>query len=102
MTGPRIDGNMPTTGPDYRKREWVEAEVLAQIRIDGGLGLAWLESNKRRPAALTRLVKAGTVRHLPELGSPWFQRYVIVAEEPPRKRSALRMLLDRLGGRMVA
>ena len=98
----RLEANMPTEGPDYRKREWVEQEVLAQIRIDGGLGLAWIECNKRRPAALRRLIQAGKVKHLPDLGSPWFQRYVICAEEPVKKKSALRNLLDRLGARMAA
>jgi hypothetical protein len=62
---------------DYRTREGRDSEVLAQIEIDGGLSVAWVEAIPARGTALQRLVRSGRVRHL-NGGSFQFQRYEVV------------------------
>lgn len=54
-----------TGKPDYRRKEAREAEVLAQLEIDNGLSVAWLQENRQRPAAVERLIARGVLHRLP-------------------------------------
>jgi hypothetical protein len=67
---------------DYRTCAGREAEVLAQIGIDGGLSVAWVAVIPARGTALRRLIRSGRVRHL-NGGSFQFQRYEVVEQARP-------------------
>lgn len=50
---------------DMRCKAGREAEILAQLEIDNGLSVSWLEANRSRPAAVKRLVDSGKLIRLP-------------------------------------
>jgi hypothetical protein len=68
---------------DYRTRVGREAEVLAQISIDGGLTYAWLSANSHRATALDRMVRAGRVRIRYPIAEGALLRYEIVQAASP-------------------
>lgn len=71
--------------PDYRRQEWREAEVIAQIDLDGGLTRAWIDADRYRPCAVDRLVRAGRIRlRLPAIEGNGVLRYEVVKPERAR------------------
>lgn len=69
----------PQASPlDYRSRAGREAEVLAEIAIDGRLSRAWLDAIPQRRAAWFRLVADGRVMQRGIAGDS------ILAEVAPR------------------
>lgn len=69
--------------PDYRTREGREAEVLAEVSINGGISLEWAGVTPQRSTAVTRLVQQGRIRPLGQRGD--FLRFEIVERRQPRR-----------------